>query len=274
MFKLQKNIHQMIVFCVSVFSLNCMADIYLPDSRSQVEVRQHPAIVKVYGDIAGNCTGAMLAPRLVLTAAHCVEQHLSSFAENKAQKPSFYDLTKYPIRVLSAYQDESFADMAFVKEAYWADKISHNKDIHTNPAKDWVLLLVDRDLISVQDALPLLSMADESFLIKSQYTIVSYPYDIENGTRMMNSGTCQVFGQQKTSYGLLLLHNCDTWWGSSGAPLLTQIDGKQFIVGVHIGGDSRIFAQGEPFDFEHSNRAVSSTTFYEKIEFLKKTVKF
>ena len=65
--------------------------------------------------------------------------------------------------------------------------------------------------------------------------ICGYPVDKETGTMWSAKGElCD-----KCKFDYLLVHKNATVDGQSGGPIIKKEEGREFVVGIHIGGDSR-----------------------------------
>ncbi|CAN1721326.1 protease YdgD [Hyphomicrobium sp. 1Nfss2.1] len=223
------------VLAASAFSNELRANIFGTDDRVIVEERGTPwdAIGQVniggYRSL-GQCTGTLVAPDIVITAAHCV---IDSW------KAAPYPL--HDIHFLAGLRRESYLGHATAKclhflpgyqlpeKALSARAASEFASLHQEGTDVVAIVLTDRlDVATV----PLAKSSDVA--PGTWLTYAGYPAD----RRYMLSAHmgCRLLGVEQDP--LLWLHDCDTQPASSGGPLLTKANGEFQLAAVNIGSGS------------------------------------
>lgn len=186
-----------------------------PDPRLPVPVAHPPwhAVASIEAEGAGLCTGAMVAPALVLTAAHCLKD-----AAGTALLP--------PARIGVTLAGRQARGVALrvgagfdpAREAPWAS--------------DWALVSLDAP-IGAGRVLPLLR---ETPPAGSILALPGFQRD-DPGTLLVDPA-CRYLGLRRIEgEGVMLAHDCAGTTGSSGGPLLLRgADGRFAIIGVQSKG--------------------------------------
>lgn len=182
------------------------------DTRRPVPAAEPPfhAIALVETSAGGRCTGAMVAPRVVLTAAHCL---VAADARRLV-----------PPRAVTVRLGGASARGAALRSGPGFDPRREE------PWRaDWALVTLAAPLGEGR-VLPLLREAPAE---GTPATLPAWQHDrpdvllADRGCRVVLVGT---FGPQ----GILVGHNCAGTVGSSGAPLLVPAPGGYAIAGVQV----------------------------------------
>ncbi len=205
------------------------------DDRVVMTSRSHPwsAIGRVdfqTADGSGHCSGTLVETDIVLTNAHCVVD---------PETHEFYSDIKFAPNVING-EILSQDDIANAVE------VLPGTDFRDRPQPphpdDWAFIKLDQPLgerygTVAWKVLPLSVLLDNP----EQYILVGYsgdfPADNPGMTASVHDG-CSILGSAEDEF---LRHNCDTFSGSSGGPILGFVEGEPAIVALN----SAEFTAGE-----------------------------
>lgn len=182
------------------------------DTRHLVSPREAPfdAIALVETKAGGRCTGALVAPRVVLTAAHCL---VTSDAQRLV--PPADISVRLGGRTVHGTALRSGQGFIPAREEPWRF--------------DWALVTLAAPFARIRP----LPMMHEPPSQHAPAMLAAWQYDepdvlmADRACRVVTVGT---FGAQ----GILVGHNCAGTVGSSGAPLLVRVGGGYAVAGVQV----------------------------------------
>jgi protease YdgD len=205
------------------------------DHRVRLEQAGWPwtSLGRVNRAIGGYCTGALVAPHWMLTAAHCVY----NFDDQHWAIPS-------DIHFVVGYDRGQYTGHAIGKRFILPPGYHGSAaDKASEMAHDWALVELDRDL--PEKPIPIarqeISLANGPIAV----TVAGYSGDFEE--ILTAHRNCHIVAQAAPK---LWLHDCDATFGASGSPLLRITGGTTEIVSIQSGvvtlTDKRELSTGVP----------------------------
>lgn len=188
------------------------------DPRHPVDPAEAPwrGLGRVQLEIGGTCTGALIAPRLVLTAAHCL---VAPRSRSLVRPGTVHFLLGY---------DRGRA-VAHARVTAYRTGPGFRANPPGPPASDWAVLTLDAPVGGPDRVLPLLPRAPAA---RTPLMLGGYQQD-RREVLMADTG-CRAVGLLGRGEGRpLLAHDCASTRGTSGAPVLAQgPDGRWGIAGI------------------------------------------
>ncbi|ANC91789.1 protease [Azospirillum humicireducens] len=179
------------------------------DRRVPVDASADPwrSVVRVQTNLAGRCTGALVGPRTVVTAAHCL---FNPRTRRFLQASSLH--------VLFGYDRGEFTrhvTVARVRTDPAYDPAAANPVV----SADWAVLTLAEAAPESAPPLPVLAVP-----LPAGTPLMLGGYSQDRAQILMADRDCRMLGE---SAGLLV-HDCDATRGTSGGPLLARrADGEE-----------------------------------------------
>jgi protease YdgD len=195
------------------------------DPRVHIDPNREPwrAIGKLQAAVGGvqlSCTGTLIGPATVLTAAHCLFN-----PRTRAYVPAT------SLHFLTGFAGDTFAGHAAGRRFILGPGYDPAAPDKTRGA-DWALVTLDQPL-GKNRALALL---DHAPAIGAEVMIGGYNRDFRFA--LTADTACRIVGLTQDSGGRPLLHhNCTGTQGVSGAPILLRENGRWLVAGVDVAAE-------------------------------------
>jgi V8-like Glu-specific endopeptidase len=229
-------------------------NVFEEDNRRPLRETSYPwsAIGKVQMQ-NGHCTGTLVAPDLVLTAAHCLYDEKGN--------PTSATVVFHPNDLGNG--QGATANMT----QHWVGARDYAKRVQA----DWALIRLDRDLGSKFGTMPLRNVdwknPEAVKTVAKKVTLAGYSADFQEGRVAGVHEGCSI----RSVEGDLLYHDCDSDRGSSGGALFADIDGGIGVIGINkaqylIREDGQAVPDGWAYDPTTANIAVATHNFFAKFQ--------
>lgn len=187
----------------------------LDELRSREDLRGFEPVGRVDVENGGFCTGALIAPDLVLTAGHCVIDRDGSPVD--AGRITFRPGLSYGAALVEARVARTIVDPGY-------------RNINPAPVE-----MIERDVALLQLAEPIPTSLISPFAVArpsngDEVSVVSYAEGREEALSWQR--VCHVVGREAALIGF----DCDVTFGSSGAPVLDRSGYRAKIVSIISAG--------------------------------------
>jgi protease YdgD len=218
-------------FALSILTASTPAAAQGADSRVAVDPNEPPwnAIAKVQSNIGAHCTGVLIAPSEVLTAAHCLYNPRTRAL-----------LQPVSLHVLFGYQRDAYRWHRLVTRITVGPDFDGTRR-GPQPA-DWARL-------ELAEAVPLTPLALFEGTTNPGAAVELAGYNQDRAQLLMADLDCHLLRVLRLSGGArFFIHDCAATRGTSGAPLLVRKDNGWAVIAINIAaGRTENLALAVPF---------------------------
>jgi protease YdgD len=194
------------------------------DRRVAVDTKTPPwdALAKVQTTIGTRCTGTLVAPAVVLTAAHCLYNRLTRTM-----------LRAQSVHVLFGYDRGSYRWHRLV--ARYTVGPGYDGKRRGLQRADWARLELDSAIPPAVAPLPVTTRVPPA-----SATIALAGYNQDRAQILMADTQCHVIGVAIVDGQSFIAHNCDATRGTSGGPLLERHGDAWSVFGINLGAAAAV----------------------------------
>ena len=196
------------------------------DDRRLIRTTDYPwrAIGRVNMRTGGFCSGTMIAPGQVLTAAHCLWN-----TKTRDWIPA------KSLHFVAGYKQGGYVAHSRVASYRRARTFVYGRKLSADQtSRDWAILTLSRDISSVTGVIPLVSAGGRDDVARGRLTVrlIQAGYSQDKAHMLSVHRGCHI--RRTDRQRRLIYHDCDAVKGDSGSPLLIRTGERYHLLAIHV----------------------------------------
>jgi protease YdgD len=196
------------------------------DDRVTVPSDEFPwsAIGRINTETGGHCTGVMVGPSLVMTAAHCLYD-----------KPNRRYVPQNRVHFVAGYRDGDYVAHTIARRYVLPDEFSATgPKLAENATRDWAFVELEEEIGFATGWFGMENFNSKSLSRHRQQgtVFIQAGYSSDKKRELTAHLGCVLEGYVEGH--ALLVHGCDAVPGDSGSPIFIFKDGLPYLTSVHV----------------------------------------
>jgi protease YdgD len=181
------------------------------------------AIGRINTSIGSYCTGVLIAPDRVATAAHCLWR-----------EKTLRWLPVYEISFLAGYRVGKYQERAAIASYFLPNGIVDQQKRRLRKTGDWAVLKLRKPMSPKIKPIPLADFTQEFWkkARRNGESLIQAGYSYDKSEFLTQHDGCSITLFYRDD--ALMHHTCDATRGDSGSPIMVKRRGKYRLVGLHV----------------------------------------